>query len=283
MKIDVHVHLTPPDIIADCKSIMEKEPYFKLLSESPQNKFVTSDMLVSHMNEVGITHSVVFGFSFNDTGLCKYVNDYVIEEVKKYPNLIGFAAVNPKDKGVTYEIERCYNEGLRGIGELFPQGQSIDLSSLHHTKDMADCCQKYNMPILIHTNEPIGHNYIGKTQTPLTEIASFINNFKDQPIILAHFGGGIFIYELMKEVKESFKNVYYDTAASLFLYDKSIYNTIKTIGILDKVLFGSDFPLVSPSRYDKLIKTSGLSEEEINQIYSLNVKRLFDKCGIELI
>ncbi len=282
MKIDTHVHLTPPDLITNYKTVMEKEPYFKLLSESPQNKFVSAEDLVKTMNETGVTHSIVFGFSFNDPMLCKYVNDYTIEAVKNYPSLIGFAAVNPKSREVEYEIERCYNKGLRGIGEMFPEGQGIDLSSLNHTKAMADCCKSYNMPILIHTNEPIGHNYIGKTKTSLTEVTSFINNFKNQPIILAHFGGGIFIYELMKEVKESFKNVYYDTAASLFLYDKSIYKTVKEIGILEKVLFGSDFPLVSPSRYDKLIEESGLDESDINQIYHLNIKRLFDKCNIEL-
>ena len=282
MKVDAHVHLTPPDLIANYTKVMEKEPYFKWLSESPQNKFVTADELICHMKEVGVTHSVVFGFCFNDMGLCKYVNDYVIEQIQKYPSLIGFGAVNPKSKEVAYEIERCYSKGLRGIGEIFPEGQGIDLSDLSHTKDMANCCQKYNMPILIHTNELIGHSYIGKTKTPLTQVEGFINNFSDQPIILAHFGGGIFIYELMKEVRSSFKNVYYDTSASLFLYDKRIYKTAKEIGIIDKIVFGSDFPLVSPSRYDKLIEESGLSKQEVDKIYYLNIKQLFDRCDIEL-
>ncbi|NLB50510.1 MAG: amidohydrolase, partial [Clostridiaceae bacterium] len=32
MRIDSHVHVTPPDIIRNWEKIAEKEPYFKLLS-----------------------------------------------------------------------------------------------------------------------------------------------------------------------------------------------------------------------------------------------------------
>ena len=47
----------------------------------------------------------------------------------------------------------------------------------------------------------------------------------------------------MKEVKELSKNVYYDTAATSYLYNKDIFEiSLKIIGP-EKILFGSDFPI----------------------------------------
>lgn len=275
----MHVHVTPEDISRDFRKIGEREPYFNLLSSTPQNKFATAEQIVEEMKQTGIDQSVVFGFSFSDMGLCKYVNDYVIEKVKEYPNeLIGFMSVVPNHKEVAYEIERCYQKGLRGIGELFPAGQPFNISQLKDTKIFGECCKAYRLPVIVHTNEPIGHYYPGKTNTSLKEIETFIEHHQDIPIILAHFGGGIFMYELMKEVREKFANVYYDNAAAIFLYDPKVYRVIRELGLIDKFFFGSDYPLLSPSRYEASIAKSGLTQEEKEKLYGQNAMKLLKKC-----
>ncbi len=261
MIIDTHVHVTPPDIIKDYKKIGLKEPYFELLSSSPQNKFATVEDVICEMDKCEVHKSVVFGFSFNDIGLCKYVNDYVISEVKKFPDrLIGFMSISPNEKNIEDEILRCYECGLKGVGELFPFGQNFDIGSYEQTKRFATLCEQLNIPVIVHANEPVGHYYIGKTNTLLSSFEKFVYNYENLKIVFAHFGGGLLFYELMKEIRQKFKNVYYDTAASIFLYDKKIYDVAKSIGILDKIVFGSDFPLVSPKRYFKDFDFSVLSE-----------------------
>lgn len=281
MKIDTHVHITPEEISKNALKIGEKEPYFDMLSRTPKNKFATAQEIISEMKKVGIDHSIVFGFSFNDMGLCKYVNDYVIEAVKTYPKeLTGFISVVPNHPNTPYEIERCYKAGLRGIGELFPAGQPFEISKLEDTAAFAECCQHYNLPVIVHMNEPVGHYYAGKTETSFKEIESFISHHPELKIILAHFGGGIFMYEMMKEIRDLFKNVYYDHAASIFLYDESVYRVMREIGVLDKLLFGSDYPLLSPARYENSIEASGLTDGEKEKFYSGNALRLLQECGI---
>ena len=93
-------------------------------------------------------------------------------------------------------------------------------------------------------------------------------------MIFAHWGGGLLFYELMPEIRKQNKNVYYDTAASPFLYDKKIYKVAKDIGVLDKVLFGSDYPLISMNRYIKEIADSGLSKSEQALVNGENAKAL---------
>lgn len=278
MKIDSHIHITPPDLIKNYQKIGEKEPYFKLLSETPHNRFATYEQVVEHLKVNQFDKGVVFGFGFQDIGLCRYVNDYTMEAIKHHPDtLIGFMVLPARHQEMEQEIIRCYKGGLRGIGELFPEGQQMALETLHHTSLKA-CCEAYDLPILLHTNEVVGHYYAGKTSIPLQSVEQFIKHHQEIPIILAHFGGGLLFYELMKELREAFRNVYYDTAAGVFLYEPAIYNVIREIGIMKKILFATDYPLLPIGRYEQSL--SGLSEREKQAVQGENAYRLFKKYGI---
>jgi len=274
MKIDCHVHVTPPSITSDWKKYAEKEPYFSLLSRSKVNKFAAAEDVAAMLKKEKIDKAVVFGFAFQDLSLCRYVNDYVIEKVKEFPELTGFAVVPPCGMSAAKEIERCCKAGLKGVGELFPAGQNINLEKKEETACITDVCRELDIPLLLHANELAGHDYAGKTDVPLRHIETFISDNSGLKIILAHWGGGIFLYEAMKEIKEKFRNVYYDTAATPFIYDERIYRAAKALDLCGKILFGSDYPILSPSRYEEGIKKSGLHDEELKLILGENVRRL---------
>ena len=274
--IDFHVHITPPDIITNWEKYAEKEPYFSLLSNSKNNKFASAQDVIAALEvETSIfDRAVVFGFAFRDTGLCRYVNDYVIESVRQYPQrLIGFCVVSPLGEG-SKEIERCYSAGLKGVGELFPEGQGFDLEDKKETADITGACKELGLPLLLHANEPVGHAYAGKTDVSLRQLETFVTNNPDLNIVLAHWGGGLLFYETMSEIREKFHNVYYDTAATPFLYDERVYRAAKALGLCEKILFGSDFPLLPHSRYFSALEQSGLCVEEKEQILGKNAKKL---------
>ena len=130
---------------------------------------------------------------------------------------------------------------------------------------------------MIHTNEPIGHSYPGKTPNTLAQIYQLIQTFPQNKIVLAHWGGGLFFFSLLKkEVKQRLKHVYFDTAASPYLYDADVYRlAIQLVGV-EKILFGSDFPLLPPERYFNEMQAAGLTEKEMQQICGDNAARLFN-------
>lgn len=272
MKIDSHIHITPPDIIRDFKKIGEKEPYFRLLSETPHNRFATYEQVTAHLQENDFDKGVVFGFGFQDMGLCRYVNDYTMEAVRQNPDrLIGFMVLPVRHPDMAQEIRRCYEGGLRGVGELFPEGQKMDLATLHQTH-FKNYLQEYRLPLLLHTNETVGHVYAGKTKVTMKEVETFIYHHQELPIILAHFGGGLLFFELMKEIRAAFANVYYDTAAAVFLYDKAIYRAAREIGILDKILFATDYPLLPISRYQESL--AELNDQEREKVLGTNAVKV---------
>ena len=76
----------------------------------------------------------------------------------------------------------------------------------------------------------------------------------------------------MKEVKSITKNVYYDTAATSYLYEKDIFEiSIKLIGS-EKILFGSDFPILNPSKI--LNEMKKVSDSDLEKITFTNAKYL---------
>jgi hypothetical protein len=110
----------------------------------------------------------------------------------------------------------------------------------------------------------------------LAQIYQLIKRFQENTIVLAHWGGGLFFFHLLKkEIKEYLKNVYFDTAASPFLYDPEIYRLAVQLVGSDKILFGSDYPLLLPQRYFKEMVEAGLQDSQIKKIGGLNAAKLF--------
>ena len=67
-------------------------------------------------------------------------------------------------------------------------------------------------------------------------------------VVAAHWGGGFPFYELMPEVQTAAANVWYDSAASLYLYRPEIFPTVARIAGPRKILWGSDYPLIAQAR-----------------------------------
>jgi uncharacterized protein len=277
MIVDVHTHIFPKFICGRRSDFFDREPAFKLLYESPKSKMADAETLIEFMDLNKVDVSVVFGFPWKNLDTCRKHNDYVLNSVAKYPNrLKGLCCVDMYDPGAFSEIERCLNGGLSGVGEIAFYQSGIGPDALKLLQPVMALCKNKELPVLIHTNEPIGHVYPGKTPVTLAQIYNVAQTFPENKIIFAHWGGGIFFYYLLKkEVRQNMGNVFFDTAASPFLYDPRIYRTaIETAGV-DKILLGTDFPLINPDRYFKEMDLAGLSENEKNQICCGNAERLF--------
>jgi len=276
MIIDFHTHLFPDDIRQNREKYFTNEPAFEMIYKVPGSKLAGDDQLIEIMDEQGVDKSIVFGFPWKDSKTFTMHNDYILESVHKYPDrLIGLACFSISDQGIDAEAQRCLDAGLFGVGELALYTSGLAEEAVQYLEPVMTICKEKNAIFLLHTNEPVGHIYPGKAPMTLAQIYSFIKRFPENKIVLAHWGGGIFFYTLMKkEVSETLKNVYYDTAASPFLYRTGIYSMAKrTVGI-DKILFGSDYPLLKPERYFKELEQTGLTYDDIENIKGINAAKL---------
>jgi len=281
MIIDFHTHIFPPYVAQDREKFLDRDVWFGELYSNPKAPIAAAEDLIASMDEASVDKAVTFGFAWSDPALCRETNDYVIDAISRYPDrLIGFIAVNPCAADETQrEIERCVAKGLVGIGELMPDGQGFSCDEAFVTDPLGEIAQHYRLPILTHTSEPVGHLYPGKGTRPLSSILSLAQRFPDVVLVCAHWGGGLFLYELMPKLIPTLRNVYYDTAASLFVYRDRIFHAAAQIAP-NKLLFGTDYPLISHRKFLRRVKAIGLPTMLERDLLGENARRvLFDYPG----
>ena len=275
--LDIHTHIFPPKICQDRKSFFPGEPDFELLyRDEKKGPLSTADGLIKAMDRDGIRASVTFGFPWRKPELVRGSNDNVLEAMTRYPNrLLGFACLNPELPEALEEGERCLQAGMKGLGELAFYSPPSGGSWLERMGPLVHLAAKWEVPVLLHINEPVGHQYPGKGRQPFWEIYELIKSFPAVCFILAHWGGGLWWYQLMKrEVEKVLTNTYFDTAASPFLYRPEIYGfAVKILGS-KKILYGSDFPLLGLERYLRELDQAGLTQEQRAAILGGNSQRL---------
>ena len=271
--IDFHTHIFTPELSARRETYLQRDAWFGQLYADPRASMASAEELVAEMDRSGVDVAVAFGFAWADQGLCRAANDYVLEAVSRWPQrLVGFAVVNPAAPGALAELERCVAAGLRGLGELMPDGQGYSLDDPRLDELLAHMAL-WRRPTLIHAGEPIGHPYPGKSKSTLQPFYELARRHPTATLVAAHWGGGLVFYELMPKVRQVLRNVYYDTAASLYLYQDDIFPLAARIAPR-KVLFATDYPLIGQGRFLGRVRRAGLAASDLDAVLGGNAARL---------
>ena len=276
MIIDFHVHVFPPKIRDNIEEYFRAEPFFRHLYESPRAHLATAEDVIASMDAGGIDRSVILNFGWTSQDLCRETNDYILEAAARYPDrLVPFCSVQPlAGRDAVDEVRRCARQGARGIGELNPDGQGFALDNAEIVRPLVEAMMAEGLIFQSHSSEPVGHLYRGKGQTTPDIVYRFIQSFPELTMVFCHWGGGLPFYALMPEVEKAMDRVYFDTAASPYLYRDQVYYHVAGIIGAEKVLFGSDYPLLDQARFVKRIQGLELASGVKLKILGENAARL---------
>jgi hypothetical protein len=276
MLLDVHCHVVPPEIAADPAGFGRRDPHFARLAITKGARFCTGEELLRDMERDGVDRAVAFGFAFKDTGVSRLQNDYAISLAKANPGrIVAFGVLDPESPGALQEAERCLSAGARGFGELFPSGHGFSLEGEAMSR-LAYLAADAGVPLLIHVNEPVGHQYPGKGDAGPLDAYRFAVKNPGTTTVFAHLGGGLPFYSAMPEVL-ALANLFYDTAAQPYLFRPQVYRSLEALGILDRIVLGSDYPLLSCKRYLREVEKSGLPAEQVDKIVWRNAWELLGR------
>jgi uncharacterized protein len=281
MIIDCHVHLMPGTVRQDRSHFCESDPAFGVLYRSAKAKLASEADIVSYLDSSGIDKAVVFGFPWADHELIERNNDEIWDFHQRHSDrIIPFAVLSPHGGNpAVYEAERTIAGGFSGFGELAVYAGGWTQAGFDALAPVFGMAASAGIPVLVHVNEPVGHEYPGKVHVDFPALVGILQRYPDLDVVLAHFGGGVFVYGLMPEMCKVFSRTYLDTAASPFLYDPAVYDVVSRIMGPEKILFGSDYPLLGLSRYLKHLDEAGLSEGVRAAILGGNTARLLAKKG----
>ncbi|MBA2680643.1 MAG: amidohydrolase family protein [Ktedonobacteraceae bacterium] len=234
------------------------------------------------MDSSEVDASVTFSFGWTDPGLIEETNSYVIDAIHRYPTrLYGMAVLQPTaGSRAVYELERCARSGMIGLGELMPHGQEYKLSDVQLLAPIMDVVRRHHLLVLSHCSEPVGHLYPGKGDVSLQDIITFLTAFPDIDFVAAHWGGGLPFYTLMPEIQRITDRVWYDTAATIYLYRNTIFPVVANLVGADRILFASDYGLLRQKRVVNHIKTSGLDGVALELVLGRNAQHLLSRHGL---
>jgi predicted TIM-barrel fold metal-dependent hydrolase len=276
--IDIHTHIFSPHTRTHRQELILDEPAFGALYGSEKSHMVGAKELIASMDKEGVDVSVVCGFPWESEEQIQRENDYILECGALHPKrIIPFITLPQAPDPALTELERCVQAGASGVGEMAPGTYGEELWDLESIHVIGEAIREADIPLLIHCNEPLGHTYPGKGSVRLRDIEALIGALQDIRLILAHLGGGFLFFETMPEIAVLCQDVVYDTAAVPYLYHAHVYRPALSIIGADRLLFGSDYPLLPPKRYLHHMQDGGLSEQEIRQIThdnSVNILRL---------
>ncbi len=167
-------------------------------------------------------------------------NNIGIEIMQQWPDrVICFATVQPKagQKAID-ELNRCIDAGMSGMGEMGHYSGGFRFDDPDFLR-VVEACIELDIPINLHSNEEVGHFYLGKSIVTLRHYYQLICRYPEMKLILAHWGGGILFYEIMPEVRRNLKNVYYDSLGPAGISDGCYFRSALHLIDHRKILYGS--------------------------------------------
>lgn len=275
--IDAHTHIFPPELCRDRSVHLERGGWFGSLYQNPKALMVSAEAMIASMDQAGIAHSIACGFPWTDPGLCREHNAYLADAAIRFPDRISWLGiVAPGSTSVEADARWCFEHGASGLGELNADAQGFDFRDVKTLAPLARAAIEAERPVMLHASEPVGHHYPGKGAATPDKLLAFLAEFPQLSVVAAHWGGGLPFYELMPEVAALTQRVAYDTGASTYLYRFQIFRSVLDIVGSERVIFGSDYPILKQGRFlERTLSTEWKSERERAAVLSGNASRMY--------
>ena len=273
--IDMHVHVPRQEGLAEIAIESSLRRYFRLKS-APE----TGDELAALYAEWDILGVVFSVDTETTTGEAPDSNDYVAQIVGSHPEqLIGFATVDPwKGETAIEELERAVHDlGLRGL-KLHPIHQAF-FPNDEQFYPLYEKCQALGIPLLMHSGfaaagvgMPGGGGFKLKYAKPIPGFDDVAADFPDLTIIMAHPAWPWIEEQIAVALHKP--NVYLGLSGWAPRYIPEGLVREADPRLRDKVLFGSDFPYVSPDRWLSEFSDLPIRDEVRPKILLENARRI---------
>lgn len=255
--IDFHNHIFPDKIASKVVNQLGNYYHYEMQGTAQ------IDNLLRLSHEAGMYKLVVHSTA-TKVEQVEHINSYlgeVVQEQKGY--FIGFGTLHPDYDEIESELDRMEKLGLKGL-KFHPDFQhfEIDCDKMFRIYDMVGS----RFPILMHVGDET-YDYSSPKR-----MRRAVDNFPEVTFIAAHFGG----YSRWDEAYEYLagQNLYFDTSSSLDkLSDQDAMKMIHKHGA-EKMLYASDYPIITHSHCLERFLQLPLSEEERDRILYHNAANL---------
>jgi uncharacterized protein len=206
-------------------------------------------------------------------------NEQVAELVRKSRRFVGFASVDPLEKGAARQLEAAVTKlHLKGL-KLDPALQDFSPGD-RKAFAVYEAAEALGIPLVIHTGMSWAPGTALERGHPL-HLESAIRRFPKLHFVLAHFAWPWVGEAAALALKHP--NVYLDTACLYydspkeffqFVFSKQIPITLIERSLRGKIVFGSNYPRVEIKNMARALRSLNLTEACLLKIFKENAERL---------
>ncbi len=273
--IDIHVHApNPPG--SDRGAVGEQMSRYFRSEKTPQDP----EEFYQYFKDRDIIAVLLFIDESSQTDQQRGSNDWIAELTKRHPDqFIGFGSVDPHmGKMAVREARRCVEDlGLRGF-KFHPITQRFEANDpLYYP--LWQTISDLGVPALFHTGQtgvgagmPGQSGYKNKYGRPYPYFDDVAADFPNMTLIMAHPSFPWVDEQL--SVANLKTNVYIDLSGWSPLYFSQNMVQYCNYLITDRVLYGSDFPAITPDRWLRDFAQVAFLDEVRPKILLENAKKL---------
>lgn len=267
LAVDFHFHAPVKEFLDFLGEF--KEPALKYFNTKLELKNLGTELDV--LSSFGVKNFVVLPIDAT-TFLGRRIPNSAILSIKD-DRVIKFVSVDPLRQDSREQLEALIREEPAGL-KLHPQLQGFHPLDKRAIR-LYSVCERHGLPIVFHTGTSgIGAGVKSKIRLDngrpiyFDEIAV---NFPDLKIVLAHFGWPW--TEEALAIAQHKPNVFLDLSGWSPKYiPQQVWAYAKRLK--DKLLFGSDFPLIRPERWIEEFKSVDVPSDIKDKILKNNAIRL---------
>lgn len=215
------------------------------------------------------------------TGRAPVPNDYIADCVRRWPDTFaGFGTVDPwKGKLALQEAVRIKELGLKGL-KFHPSQQAFYPNDARFYP-LWEKAQELGLIVLFHSGttgvgagRPGGGGIKLGFARPIPYMDDVAADFPELTIVMAHPSWPWQEEQLAMLVHKP--NVYMDLSGWSPKYFQPSLITYANHMVSDKVIFGSDYPAITPERWLRDFETAGFTDDVRPKILRENAARLLD-------
>lgn len=257
--IDAHCHIYP-DKIAD-KAVQGIGNFYEM-GMAYDGRLETLQRV---NREAGVTHSIIFSVATTPHQVSS-INHFIAENADNSGGtMTGLGALHPDSEDPEGDVRQILELGLKGV-KLHPDVQKFAM-------DDARCMRLYELcegrlPILFHCGDT---RYDFSNPNRLKRV---LENFPRLQVIGAHFGGWSLWEEAARELC-GYPNLVVDCSSAFPYLAPETAKRIIGLYSPERVLYASDFPMWHPKDNIEYLERLGLRDEDYENIFSKNARRVF--------
>jgi len=252
--IDIHAHIFSDKLAAKAVKFIGDHYQIPMHGQG----------LLEELRESAITSGVsqvVILSSATKPSQTESVNRWL--SAKQDERFTAFGTLHPDSDCLEADLELILKLGLKGI-KLHPEFQSFSIDD--KKMDAIYRLVEGRLPILMHVGDPITD-----LSSPI-RLLRVIHRFPELQIIAAHLGG----YERWEEAKECLIGlpIYIDTSSALWAMEPEEAIEIIRMHGVERVLFGTDYPVNTHAQELELFNRLQLSSVERQLILHDNAAKI---------